>query len=123
MGVGIGVQLKGLREAQQKLERAAQEMSGDALFNAVRDGTLIVQRQAKIDAPVRYGFLRASIIPSISASGGVVEGIVGTTIEYAGFQEFGTRYITGKHYMGNALEDNRDRIVAMIMAAIKGVWG
>lgn len=120
--IDIKVELKGLKEAQRKMENAARQLSGDAVFGAVQNATLMVQRDAKINAPVRYGFLRASIIPTISAEGGRVVGTVGTNIEYAGFQEFGTRYITGRHYMGRALDDNRARIISMIQAAVRGVF-
>lgn len=121
--INIHVELKGLKEAQRKMENAARRLSGDAVFGAVRDSTLLVQRDAKKNAPVRYGILRASIIPTVSAEGSRVVGTVGTNVEYAGFQEFGTRYITGRHYMGRALDDNRARIISMIQAAVKGVFG
>lgn len=119
MSVSIHVELERLKEAQQKLENMARSLSGDAVFGAVQQSTLIVQRDAKINSPVKTGALRASIIPSISSSGSTVIGIVGTNIFYAGFQEFGTKYIKARRYLGRALEDNRDRIVGMIQAAIR----
>lgn len=122
MSVSIHVELEGLKAAQQKMENAVRQLSGGAIFSAVQQGTLIVQRDAKINAPVKTGSLRASIIPSVSASGPTVIGIVGTNIYYAGFQEFGTKYIKARRYMGRALEDNRDRITAMIVAAVRSVF-
>lgn len=47
---------------------------------------LIVENQAKINCPVHYGTLRASIRSEVEGN----QGVVGTNTEYAPYVEFGT---------------------------------
>ena len=47
---------------------------------------LIVENQAKINCPVNYGTLRASIRSEVEGN----QGVVGTNTEYAPYVEFGT---------------------------------
>jgi hypothetical protein len=56
--------------------------------------TLIVQRSARKDAPVDRGVLRASIMPEVTVNARIIEGVVGSNLKYAIYQELGTRPFT-----------------------------
>ena len=57
----------------------------------MRQATTIVTRDARLNAPVDTGRLRASIIPSVRSSSFGTVGVVGSNVEYAPYQELGTQ--------------------------------
>src|SRR5512139_1604451 len=89
------VDIKGLKELQKKMEQVIKDLHGAPMLNAMRDSTLTVQRYAKQNAPVDTGRLRASILPEVVSDAEMLLGIVGSNVEYAPYQEFGT----GPHAM------------------------
>lgn len=62
----------------------------DALEKGVTKGSVIVETDATMNAPVDSGQLKQSITHHVNASGDKIEGIVGTNAEHAIFTEFGT---------------------------------
>lgn len=117
--MSIRAEVKGLRELQRELVRIARSIGGPPIVQAVKKATLIVQRDARINAPVDTGRLRASIVPVVMPAGKIIRGIVGSNVIYAPFQEFGTRRgLKGRFYLTRAFEKNKERIVKLIDAAI-----
>lgn len=120
------------------------ETHGEPMENAMRKATLIVERDAKRYAPVDTGRLRSSITPQVVTQSKTVKGIVGSNVVYAPFVEDGTRphwppvsalavwarrhhmsaYVVarsiaargtkGVHMLKRALDDNMDKIEALI---------
>lgn len=87
----VGASVKGLEEFNAKLEQIQRDIAGDPMRAAMAQATLLVTRSARQNAPVDRGPLRASIVPDIVMRDRTVRGIVGSNIEYAPYQEFGTR--------------------------------
>ncbi len=56
--------------------------------------TLVVTRSARKNAPIDRGPLRASIVPQVVTRDRTVQGVVGSNLVYAPFQELGTRPFT-----------------------------
>jgi HK97 gp10 family phage protein len=120
----IDIEVKGLLELQAKMEQMVADLHGAPVLNAMRDSALMVERDAKINAPVDTGRLRASIVPEIVAGADQIWGIVGSNVEYAPYQEFGTgiyamyptsrSWKTGgvrpKLYLTRAFQKNEDNI-------------
>ena len=61
---------------------------------------LEIERDAKLNAPVDTGTLRASITSTGSGS----EYEIGTNLEYAPFVEYGTRYMAAQPFLFPAFE-------------------
>lgn len=78
--------------------------SGD-IARDVERRCLKVERAAKRLAPVDTGRLRSSITHETTTDGQGVVGIVGTDVEYAPHQEFGTRYQSGTPFLLPALQE------------------
>lgn len=76
------------------------------ITKALAKSGMIVAADAKAKAPVKTGQLRDSI--NVKISGKSAE--IGTNVEYAIYQEFGTRYIKAHPYLIPALKENTDRI-------------
>ena len=93
-----------------------------AIEQAMKEAVLIVEADAKRNAPVDTGRLRASITNEVrKIAGAVLEGRVGTNVDYARFVELGTskeKYPT-QPYLRPALRNNFDKIVAIIQEAIE----
>jgi HK97 gp10 family phage protein len=83
----------------------------EALETALAKGALIVQGEAKRNAPVDTGRLRQSIVV-YSDQKAVSKSIVATTF-YAIYQELGTRYFTGRFYMQDA-RDTAEPVITQI---------
>lgn len=146
-----GVEIKGLVETQKKLEQVAKDLAGEPVVQAVREGSLMLQRTAKEEVAVDTGRLRGSITSRVIGEEKSVTGIVGTNVKYAADQEFGTgphipdmgpltiwarrhdvdvkdiAQAIGEHgtvaqpYMKPAAEANRDQITKKIEDAVKGI--
>lgn len=91
MPAKISAEIKGLKETQRNLEKAVQDLRGTPMVNAMRDATLIIDRDAKKNAPVDTGRLRASIIPEVTTIGETVQGVIGSNVKYAPYMELGTK--------------------------------
>ena len=97
----IDIEIRGLKETQANMERIVRDLRGEPYLNAMRRATLLVQRSAKIKAPVDTGRLRASITPEVRAQGNLVTGVVGSNVKYAAFVELGTRpHFVPQQYIG-----------------------
>ena len=119
MPATIDLEVTGLRETQRSLEKAVANLHGAPVLEAFRDATLMVQRDAKIAAPVDTGRLRASITPEVTLEGPDVIGIVGSNVVYAPFQELGTKHIKPKRFLQGAFDKNEERIVKRIERGIE----
>ena len=139
----ISIEIRGLRETQREMERIVRDLRGEPYLNAMRRATLLVQRSAKIKAPVDTGRLRASITPEVRAQGNLITGVVGSNVKYAAFVELGTKahfvpqqyigtwarrhglgdrglFVSGKAqpYLEPAFRENAERIVRMLGDAV-----
>lgn len=79
-----------IEDVTRKLQGARQDPVGRGLMDCGH----YVMRKAIRNSPVDTGLMRASIIaapPEVDTSGQYSEVVVGTDIEYAPHQEFGTR--------------------------------
>jgi hypothetical protein len=112
----IRAEVRGLRETQRKMEKIVRDLHGGPFLDAMRKATLIVQRSAKLNAPVDTGILQASIVPAIKTTSGRIFGIVGTNVEYApAMEEPGNVRVKGRRpYLEPALTENNEKIVRLL---------
>ena len=145
----IDAEIKGLIELQRKTTQVIRDLHGEPMLNAMRDSVLLIQRGARINAPVDTGRLRASITPEIRSEGDTVIGVVGSNVVYAPWMEFPVRphwpplaalevwarrhgtsaYIVaraiarrglpGLRYLGRAFDDATERIKARFARALQ----
>lgn len=100
MASAIQAEVKGLKETQKNLEQAVKDLQGGVMLQAMRDATLLVERDAKRGlvgyqskevGGVNTGILRASIIPEVNIHGSEMTGVVGSNVKYAPYVEFDTK--------------------------------
>ncbi len=101
MARNTAIEVRGLRQTQRKMEQVATDLAGKPMVDAMKQATMLVERDAKIFAPVDTGRLRASITSDIRvASSGLlgkeVQGVVGSNVTYAPFMELGTGTFAGR---------------------------
>lgn len=84
------------------------------------EGGLLVAQRAQQKAPVDTGRLKRSIHPTIphQVGPGVQQTEVGTNVEYAPYQEFGTKYIPPHPYLSPALAESTKDVAKLIHKAI-----
>ena len=86
----------------------------------IREATQRVHRTARDLAPVDTGYLRGSIRFGVTKERGTkVTGVVYTPVEYAPYQEFGTRYQKGTPFLKPALDINRAQIERSVESFVK----
>lgn len=137
------VVVRGVEEVEDKLEQTERDLHGSPFAKGMKDATLVVMRSARALAPVDLGRLRSSIAPEVRISGKEVQGVVGSNVKYAPYQELGTRphfvpaiYIgawaakhgfgyTGlpvsgkaKRFLQKAFEQNKAKIVRLLERAV-----
>lgn len=89
--VGVGVEYDP-SEAQRKLRQLESDLRGDPLKQGFVRAATMFMRDARKNAPVDTGRLRASIVVDLrSRDGEGFDVITGTNVEYAMHQEFGTK--------------------------------
>ena len=129
-GVTVRVDID-YKDALKRLDKQTVSKFATAALEAA---ALLVANQAKRNAPVRTGTLRRSIhvggrqdlTPDFEAGGeysdlgkpGDLMAIVGTNLEYAPYQEYGTsRNVPATHFLGNAMDSERDAVLKEVAAA------
>jgi len=87
---------------------------------AVMQAGMVVERDAKINAPVDTGRLRNSIATRLSeSSSNNISAEVGTNVQYAKSVEYGTSRMGAQPYLYPALENNKQKILKMLAKAFK----
>ena len=86
----------------------------------LEEASIIVQADAKRNAPVDTGNLRGSITREVKSD----SAIVGTNVGYAEHVEYGTRHMKAQPYLRPAIDTNRKglitRLADMIRRAVRG---
>lgn len=100
---GIDLEVIGALETQREMERVITDLHGRPMMQAMREAALVVEGDAKRNAPVDTGRLRASIASEVRTVGGgvpTVLGVVGSNVVYAPWMEYGTGTFAGqqRHY-------------------------
>ena len=81
--VGVMVHVKGLDELQKALTQLPIKLETNIMRGAMRAGAVVVQKQAKINAPLKSGILAAGIKVSTRSRNGQVSATVKTTGKHA----------------------------------------
>jgi len=101
----IAVEIRGLKEAQQKQVQMVRDLKGEPMKSAMRNASLIVHRggvknlhpwKGPGTGGVDTGRMRASIQPNVREEQSGIVGTVGSNVEYAKYQELGTK----PHWVG-----------------------
>lgn len=93
------------------------DLKNEAVARALEKMGLVAERYAKEYAPVDTGRLRNSITHEASPDEGAV--YIGTNVEYAPYQEFGTRYQSGTPFLRPAVENHLDEYKAIVESELK----
>lgn len=110
-------------EGQKKIEEKLKKINKTATNNieqALLNGALFVERDAKIKVPVDTGRLRQSIThkdENFGSNNPYVE--VGTNVEYAPTVEFGSSKQSAQPFLFPAYNENRDKILKELAKAFK----
>lgn len=113
------VQIEGLDDLKAAFAKLDKAMQGQTLKNAVRAGSLIIERGAIVKCPVLTGNLRRSIHTEINGTNTLVQADIGTDVGYAPHVEFGTVHMAAQPYLRPAFDESKDKAIAEIGDALK----
>lgn len=95
----LRIEMKGIEKAIQVLSKLERQLPGK-IEEKLREVALTVEATAKNLAPVRTGRLRDSIQAEVREKKIVLK----SDVEYAGFVEYGTRFMAPRSFMRQALQ-------------------
>lgn len=98
-------------------KQEAIDLKNEAIARALEKIGLVAERYAKGYAPVDTGRLRNSISHEAAPEEGAV--YIGTNVEYAPYQEFGTVNQAGTPFLRPAVENHLDEYKAIVENELK----
>lgn len=113
----MGVEIKGLDNLVKDFATAPPVVKRE-LNTAVRFAGVRVQREARIEAPVRTGNLRSQIRFSNTNDG---RGIVGSYAQYSIYVHEGTKYQRSNPFMQRALEQSKGDLDIIFSTAVRNI--
>lgn len=105
-------ELKGNDKLIKALEKKSKALEVQKI---VSRHTIAMAKKMKEECPVDTGFLRNSIIFEVSA----LRGEVGPTADYAGYVNYGTRYMPANEFIGRAFNYQKALFLAEIGRLVK----
>lgn len=86
----------------------------DKLYHRMKLASAFVQGEAKRRAPKDTGRLYKSITKEVRREGKESVGIIGTNVEYAIFQEYGTSKMSAQPYLRPSILENKKQIISFL---------
>lgn len=114
----MGISAKATFRPRGDMGRFVDAKVSPAVRASVAAACELIQSTAKEYAPVDTGRLRDSIQTTIEETGSTIVGTVGTDVEYAVFQEFGTIHQPGTPFMRPAFDEAKPVIKEMFRSQI-----
>ena len=114
-----GATVRGDDELVRKLLRLRQKATPAQARAALMAGGLVIQTAAVPKARVRTGTLRRSIHTETAETTSGAVARVGTNVEYAAAQEFGTSRMSGQPYLRPAFDEKRNAALQEMARVMK----
>lgn len=112
----INITIKNMPEIRRAFGMAPVLMTKE-LNTAIKESVFTVERESKIRTPVDTGFLRASHRTAF----GNLKGEVGPTAVYGIYVHEGTRFMMGRPFLRNAVENADTKIQKFFKDAVQRV--
>lgn len=106
--------IRGMDEFRRNLANFNKKLS-ETVPVGLKAGALIIQNEAKKKAPYKTGTLRRSIHTEMISN---TQAKVGTDVEYAVYQEFGTSKMQAHPFLRPALDERQQEVIEKINAII-----
>lgn len=119
--MSLKVTLHGVQEAVARIKKY-QENLFDAVDVGTKEAAFFIEREAKLNAPVNTGRLRASIHPeiiSINQSTGKAEMIVADYVDYGLFVEF--KHPTKSGFFRRAADSARKEFPNIVIGKVEKI--
>lgn len=110
----VTVKIQNLAEIRRAFGQAPVLMTRN-LDKAIRASVLLIERQSKINTPVRTGNLRASHQTMFSPLKGVIQPMA----NYAVFVHEGTRYMRARPFLRSAVESEDNQVQGQFKKAVQ----
>lgn len=108
------IKITGMNELRTGLDK---RMDLKPVRTVVQKNGADLQRNAQEKAPVDTGTLRRSIGLDLTDSG--LTATIAPTVEYAPYQEYGTRYMDAQPFVGPAFNEQKNKFVNDMKKLVK----
>lgn len=108
------IEITGMNELRVGLDK---KMDLKPVRTVVQKNGADLQRNAQEKAPVDTGTLRRSIGLDLTDSG--LMATIAPTVEYAPYQEYGTRYMDAQPFVGPAFNEQKNKFVNDMKKLVK----
>lgn len=110
----VSVKIQNLAEIRRAFGKAPELMTKN-LDKAIKASVLLIERQSKINTPVRTGNLRASHQTMFSPLKGVLEPMA----NYAIYVHEGTRYMKARPFLKKAVDSENNQVQDQFKTAVQ----
>ena len=118
MTVKFKIEIGEVEAFRQALTKMPEELR-ERLFEVMGDIARQTVQTARAYAPVRTGALRASIYAHVTRD---LCWRFGAYVNYAVYQEYGTRYIAPRYFLTRAIQETMPLLVFAMQETIRQVW-
>jgi HK97 gp10 family phage protein len=115
----IAMRVTGLDDALAALADIAGRQANRIAKAAVNEGCAVLVARAYVRCPVRTGNLRQSIRRRVAETDDGVAGAVVADASYAAFVEEGTRFMRGRHFLRDTLDQDGGLAVAAVRRTVR----
>ena len=108
------MKIEGMKELEKKLDQLSDVLKKEAKQEALHAGSVLVQGQATLNAPVgQYKGSRVggNLRSSIDFEVGSEDADIFTPVEYAPHVEYGTSNMAAQPFLRPALDNNKSNII------------
>lgn len=113
----VAIEVKGLDKLVRDFATAEPEIKKE-LNTAINFAGVRIQREAKIEAPVRTGNLRSQIRFKNTNNG---HGVVGSYAKYSIYVHEGTRYQSSNPFMERAIQQSKPDLDIIFSNAVRNI--
>ena len=110
----MGVKLIGFNKLEVKLKK---NMDLSAVKTVVKKNGAEMQKKAQKEAPIDTSHLHDSIMLDITDGGKTAE--VESTADYAGYQEYGTRFMKGKPHIRPEFNEQKGKFKSDLQKLVR----
>lgn len=119
----IVVTIEGLDELEKTLTEDTRKAAMRFLRRVEKKAAAVFQQEAERTAPIDTGFLAEHIVVETHVTDDTMEAKIGPTKQayYGRFQEFGTKYQAGRHWLQRAYEASKEEALQVFIDEAKAM--
>ncbi len=109
--------VRGFQQFQRNMKEIRDEMP-QVLESGMQVGGMVIEREARRNAPYLTGNLRSSIHTVVRSERKDVRAYIGTNVEYAPYLEYGTSKMSARPFLRPALDSKAREALSQVVRVL-----